>query len=214
MEELAHVAEHDQMPETQQQSPQFTDAEPEVDFEPWEEHVRKKVGVKAPRSHFRDGYRAGQKGIKKPRKKQISRKEALSLLEKKKSHKKHNKKNQHDQFFVSERKPRRYRPGTVALREIRRHQKNTDLLIKKAPFRRLVRETAQKETTGKGVRFQADALEALQVGAEGFMIDQFKGAQVLAIGNQRQGIDVKDLQMLRQNDLVDAMRYHTHTAGI
>ena len=41
-------------------------------------------------------------------------------------------------------KPHRYRPGTVALREIQRYQKNTDLLIRKAPFQRLVREIACK----------------------------------------------------------------------
>jgi hypothetical protein len=40
-------------------------------------------------------------------------------------------------------KPRRYRPGTVALREIRRYQKSTDLLLRKLPFQRLVREIAQ-----------------------------------------------------------------------
>jgi hypothetical protein len=48
-------------------------------------------------------------------------------------------------------KPHRYRPGTVALREIRRYQKSTDLLIRKLPFQRLVREIAQGEfvETGK-----------------------------------------------------------------
>jgi histone H3/H4 len=40
-------------------------------------------------------------------------------------------------------KPHRYRPGTVALREIRRYQKSTDLLLRKLPFQRLVREIAQ-----------------------------------------------------------------------
>ena len=35
-------------------------------------------------------------------------------------------------------KPHRYRPGTVALREIRRYQKSTELLIRKLPFQRLV----------------------------------------------------------------------------
>merc|ERR1711935_457351 len=37
-------------------------------------------------------------------------------------------------------KPHRYRPGTVALREIRRYQKSTELLIRKLPFQRLVRK--------------------------------------------------------------------------
>ena len=40
-------------------------------------------------------------------------------------------------------KPHRYRPGTVALREIRRYQKSTDLLIRKLPFQHLAREVLQ-----------------------------------------------------------------------
>ncbi len=39
-------------------------------------------------------------------------------------------------------KPHCYCPGTVAIREIRKYQKNTDLLIRKAPFQRLVKEIA------------------------------------------------------------------------
>ena len=54
-----------------------------------------------------------------------------------------------------QKKNRRYRPGTVALREIRRYQKTTDLLIKKAPFQRLVREVAQDFKAD--LRFQSSA---------------------------------------------------------
>jgi len=36
------------------------------------------------------------------------------------------------------RKKQRYKPGTVALREIRRYQRTTDLLVAKLPFSRLV----------------------------------------------------------------------------
>jgi histone H3 len=39
-------------------------------------------------------------------------------------------------------KPHCYRPGTVPICEIRKYQKNTDLLIRKAPFQRLVKEIA------------------------------------------------------------------------
>ena len=51
-------------------------------------------------------------------------------------------------------KPHRYRPGTVALREIRKYQKSTELLIRKAPFQRLVREIAQDFKNGKSARFK------------------------------------------------------------
>ncbi|XP_065088847.1 histone H3-like [Ochlerotatus camptorhynchus] len=57
-------------------------------------------------------------------------------------------------------KPHRYRPGTVALREIRRYQKSTELPIRKLPFQRLVREIAQDFKTD--LRFQSSAVMALQ----------------------------------------------------
>ncbi|XP_077552140.1 histone H3-like [Haemaphysalis longicornis] len=57
-------------------------------------------------------------------------------------------------------KPHRYRPGTVALREIRRYHKSTELLIRKLPFQRLVREIAQDFKTD--LRFQSSAVMALQ----------------------------------------------------
>ena len=62
-------------------------------------------------------------------------------------------------------KPHRFRPGTVALREIRRYQKSTELLIRKLPFQRLVREIAQDFKTD--LRFQSSAVLALQEASEG-----------------------------------------------
>ena len=61
-------------------------------------------------------------------------------------------------------KPHRYRPGTVALREIRKYQKSGDLLIRKLPFQRLVKEVAQHFRID--LRFQSTALLALQEAAE------------------------------------------------
>lgn len=61
-------------------------------------------------------------------------------------------------------KPHRFRPGTVALREIRRYQKSTELLIRKLPFQRLVREIAQDFKTD--LRFQTSAVLALQEASE------------------------------------------------
>ena len=68
-------------------------------------------------------------------------------------------------------KPHRYRPGTVALREIRKYQKSTELLIRKLPFQRLVREIAQDFKTD--LRFQSSAILALQV--RGCVLKVFKG---------------------------------------
>ncbi len=66
------------------------------------------------------------------------------------------------------RKPHRYRPGTVALREIRKYQKSTNLLIRKLPFQRLVREIAQAYK--HDLRFQSTAILALQEAAESYLV--------------------------------------------
>ena len=62
----------------------------------------------------------------------------------------------------------RLRPGTVALREIRKYQKSTELLIRKLPFQRLVREIAQDFKTD--LRFQSSAVSALQEAAEAYLV--------------------------------------------
>ena len=69
-------------------------------------------------------------------------------------------------------KKRRARPGTKALREIRQYQKSTDLLLRKLPFSRVVREIAQKY--GGEIRFQAAALQALQVATEAHLVSLFE----------------------------------------
>lgn len=69
-------------------------------------------------------------------------------------------------------KPFRYRPGTIALREIRKYQKSTDLLLRKMPFQRLVREIAQDFRSE--IRFQAKAILALQEATESYIIGLFE----------------------------------------
>ena len=92
-------------------------------------------------------------------------------------------------------KPHRYRPGTVALREIRRYQKSTDLLIRKLPFQRLVREIAQEFKTD--LRFQSEAIMALQEAAESHLISIFHDANNCAIHAKRVTIMPKDIQLAR-----------------
>jgi hypothetical protein len=60
-------------------------------------------------------------------------------------------------------KSHRFRPQSLALREIRRYQNSTELLVRKLPFQRLVREIALQVPGGKDKRFQVAALEALQI---------------------------------------------------
>ena len=76
-------------------------------------------------------------------------------------------------------KPHRYRPGTVALREIRRYQGSTELLIRQAPFRRLVRELVQD--LKEGFRIAAQAFKALQEAAEAYLIGLFEDVNLCAI---------------------------------
>src|ERR1700761_5707725 len=83
-------------------------------------------------------------------------------------------------------KPHRYRPGTVALREIRRYQKSTELLIRKLPFQRLVREIAQDFKTD--LRFQGSAVMALQEAAEAYLVSLFEDTNLAAIHAKRQSI--------------------------
>ncbi|CAM9982407.1 unnamed protein product, partial [Heterosigma akashiwo] len=90
-------------------------------------------------------------------------------------------------------KPHRYRPGTVALREIRRYQKSTELLIRKLPFQRLVREIAP--TFRYDLRFQGSAVLALQEAAEAYLVGLFEDANLCAIHAKRVTIMPKDLQL-------------------
>ena len=102
------------------------------------------------------------------------------------------------------RKPHRYRPGTVALRQIRKYQKSTDLLIRKLPFQRLVREVAQSIVPD--LRFQSTAILALQEASESFLVTMFEDVNVCALHAGRVTIQPKDMQlwnrMIRGNFVV------------
>ena len=86
-------------------------------------------------------------------------------------------------------KPHRYRPGMVALREIRRYQTSTENLIKHTPFQRLIREISQEYriypdspgTPSVQVRFQSMAIAALQEAAENYIVGLFEDVNLLAI---------------------------------
>lgn len=67
---------------------------------------------------------------------------------------------------------RRHRPGEKALKEIRYYQKSTDLLIRKRPFSRLVKQISDE--LSEGIRFQVEALEALQHASEAYLVSLFE----------------------------------------
>ena len=93
-------------------------------------------------------------------------------------------------------KPHRYRPGTVALREIRKYQKSTDLLIPKLPVQRLVREIAQERRTD--IRFTTTALLSLQEASEAYLVGLFEDTNLCAIHAKRVTIMPKDIQLARR----------------
>ena len=93
-------------------------------------------------------------------------------------------------------KPHRYRPGTVALREIRRYQRSTELLIAKAPFESLVRSIAV--SAKKDVRWQSTALIALQEATEAHLVGFFVDANLCALHAKRVTVTAKDLALARR----------------
>ena len=92
------------------------------------------------------------------------------------------------------RKPRRFRPGTVALRQIHKYQKSTELLIRKLPFQRLVKEVVC-QMFNMQYRFQSTALLALQEASEQFLVNMFEKVNHIAIHANRQTIMPKDIYL-------------------
>jgi histone H3 len=98
---------------------------------------------------------------------------------------------------VKIKKPHRFRPGTVALREIKRYQKSTELLIRKAPFQRLVKEIASEIVTDQ-LRFQSGAVAALQEAVESYLVGLFEDSNLCALHTKRVTVMSKDIQLARR----------------
>lgn len=95
------------------------------------------------------------------------------------------------------RKPRRFRPGSRALLEIRRFQKTTELLIPKLPFSRLIREICLNMVSSD-YRFQSLALLALQEAAEAYMVTLFEDSLLCAIHAKRVTVMPRDMNLARR----------------
>jgi histone H3 len=94
-------------------------------------------------------------------------------------------------------KAHRYRPGTVALRQIRHYQKSTELLLRKGPFARLCQEIAM-ECARKLLRWQPNAITALQEASEAYLIGVMEDANLEAIHTKRVTIMPKDVVLARR----------------
>ena len=95
----------------------------------------------------------------------------------------------------------RYHPGTRSLMEIRKYQKSTQLLIQKAPFARTVREICMDNTVGSWgaeIRWQANALIALQEASEAYLVNLLSNANLAAIHAKRVTIQPKDIHIVRR----------------
>ncbi|KAJ8299906.1 hypothetical protein KUTeg_021425 [Tegillarca granosa] len=93
---------------------------------------------------------------------------------------------------------RRHRPGVTALREIRKFQKTTNLLLRKLPFARVVREIALEITQGDPLYWKTTAIMALQEAAEAYLIHLFEDANLCAIHAKRVTIMPKDIWLARK----------------
>ncbi|XP_003723879.1 putative histone H3.3-like type 3 [Strongylocentrotus purpuratus] len=96
------------------------------------------------------------------------------------------------------RKPPRFRPGTRALKEIRKYQKSTNLLLRKLPFARVVREICLILNPSSLNRWQAAAIMALQEAAEAFLVHLFEDSNLCAIHAKRVTVMPKDMQLARR----------------
>jgi histone H3 len=90
----------------------------------------------------------------------------------------------------------RYRPGTVALREIRHYQKSTDLLLLKLPFQRLIREITQNYK--KDCSYTSPAILANQEASEAYLVGLFEDSNLCAIHSKRVTIMSKDIRLSRR----------------
>jgi histone H3 len=93
-------------------------------------------------------------------------------------------------------KKMRYRPGTVALREIRQYQKSEDLLLRKAPFTRLVKEISQ-DIRGD-FKWTKSGIEALQHATEGYIVVLMEDTNIATLHRKKQTISVADMQLIRR----------------
>ena len=93
---------------------------------------------------------------------------------------------------------KRYKPGTVALREIRRYQNTTNLLLRKLPFVRLIKEVLQDIYPSNTIRWQSTALLAIQEATEAYLIALFEDTNLVAINAKRVTIMPRDIRVVRR----------------
>ena len=97
---------------------------------------------------------------------------------------------------MKDRKKLRYKTGTVTLREVKRYQKTTDMLLPRASFQRLVRSITMD--MDHSLRFQSQALHALQEASEAYIVGLFEDTNLCAIHAKRMTVMKKDMDLARR----------------
>ena len=100
--------------------------------------------------------------------------------------------------YRAPRRRRRYRPQSIALKEIRKYRNSTDLVLRKLPFQRLVRQIAADLRPGLDLRFQSTAILALQEATEAYLVGLFEDTNLCATHANRVTIMPRDMQLARR----------------
>ena len=98
-----------------------------------------------------------------------------------------------NQLLRVKRAKRRFKPGTIALREIKKYQKTTNPLIAKAPFGRVVREIVNQHGQ---YSLTPSALECFQTASEGEIVQMMEVSQLAALNSKRVTLQPKDIQLI------------------
>eukprot|EP01053_Blabericola_migrator_P001878 Blabericola_migrator_1__1877@NODE_150_length_12827_cov_208_685893_g131_i0_p12_GENE_NODE_150_length_12827_cov_208_685893_g131_i0NODE_150_length_12827_cov_208_685893_g131_i0_p12_ORF_typecomplete_len110_score10_09Histone/PF00125_24/1_2e32TFIID_20kDa/PF03847_13/0_00099CENPT_C/PF15511_6/0_0033TAF/PF02969_17/0_014CBFD_NFYB_HMF/PF00808_23/0_033_NODE_150_length_12827_cov_208_685893_g131_i060366365 len=93
---------------------------------------------------------------------------------------------------------RRLRPGEKAIREIRKYQSSTDLMIPRLPFARLVREIQLQMVPNSQLRWTAESLLTVQTASEAFLTALLEDSMLCALHARRVTLMVKDIQLARR----------------
>jgi histone H3 len=102
---------------------------------------------------------------------------------------------------------RRFKPGTVALKEIKKYQKTTNFTIPRASFESLARRISCQH--GDNLKFQPKALEALQEAAEAHLVDLLSKSNLCAIHAKRETVMPSDMRLvveIREDNANDRRR--------
>ena len=86
--------------------------------------------------------------------------------------------------------------GIRALREIKKYQSNTDMLIRGLPFQRVVQEIAQ--SIRADLCFQSTAIMELQEAGEAFLVGLLVQANHCTIHTKHVTVMLKDIQLVQR----------------